>query len=274
MEATIELPQLSDFTGAFSLEPHISPNARMTLDEVDAIETPAGDEKYTPLPHGKAFRLVRKALNDVGMHVIGEHHAIARNGQRYMGLMPIMPQKPGQFYNTYFPVVGVRNSHDKQFAFELLIAAVVQGVENLFFTSKEAIGMRRHVNLTDARLYDSISDAVLSLPMGFHRQERRFKFYRKAGIDGIKEAHHYIFELFKAGHIPATSMPDVEEAWTGPIHSSIDHFGDSVWKLLNCVLYARRKKYVFLQPERNAKLAAFLDDVANYDPELFDTEAA
>lgn len=247
---------------SFSLDAHIPTKSRRTIEEIDEIETPEKDESYTPLGHGRAFRLVKQALVDTGSHILREYHAVARKGQRYMGLMPIVPQEPEMLYNTYFPVVGVRNSHDKQFAFELLIAAGVQGVGNLLFTRKKAIGMRRHVNINDTRLYDSIYKSLSNLNNSLEKQEKRLKYYRGEEIESLVEVHHIIFELHKEGHVPKSLMPGVERAWRKPPHPLIEHFGNSIWKLLNCVLYARREKDVFLQPERNAKLASFFDGLA------------
>ena len=255
--------------GTFDLAPHIGEKNVATLEEVDEVETPPGGEQYTPLPHGKAFRLVRDALEDVGMHVMESFHALARSGQRYMALLPVMPQKPTPYLSEYYPIVGVRNSHDQQFAFELLIASGIYGVQTLFFNDSEAVGMKRHVNLTDTLLYDAISDAAFSLPMGCERQERRFRFYRKAKIETREEVHHLVFRLHEEDLIPSTYLVKVMDAWDNPPHPAMDRHGDSVWKLLNCVLHARKGKYVFFQPSRNEDLAFFFDDLANYEPELF-----
>ncbi|AUO78966.1 hypothetical protein [Salinibacter phage M8CRM-1] len=255
--------------GTFSLVPHLGEEFSVSFDEVKRVETPEGSETYTPLPHAKAFTMVKEALSDVGMHVMGEFHALARSGQRYMALMPVMPQKPWGLLSDYFPVVGVRNSHDKQFAFELLVGSGIYGMENLYFSDAEAVGMRRHINLTDERLYDSISDAVFSLPVDFESQERRFEFYRDTEIPNRKTLHHLIFEIYEEGIIPPTFMPKVKDAWMNPPHKTMNKYGDSVWKLLNAVLFARREKYVFFQPNRNEELSEMLDAFAGYKPDLF-----
>lgn len=117
-----------------------------TFEEVRRAKTPEATLSFSPLPHASAFDRVVEALQDSGyiVDVEAAGHAMNRGPEgvdRYVGVLPVRsaPNPDARF----LPVVGVRNAHDRSFAFGLFVGAYVYGDEVLVFPDEIDTSRRR-----------------------------------------------------------------------------------------------------------------------------------
>ena len=75
-------------------------------------QTPAPTETWHPIPHDVLLAEVQEALLRNHLQVVAEQHALAREGQRYFGLLQVAN---GTEQGDHAWVLGLRNSHDRTF---------------------------------------------------------------------------------------------------------------------------------------------------------------
>ena len=74
------------------------------------LTTPDPTASHVPIPHHAVVDMVRYALGFFGHELLEEHHAITPDGMNYFGVLSL--RSP---YGDYTDMVGLRNSHKKQF---------------------------------------------------------------------------------------------------------------------------------------------------------------
>ncbi len=106
---------------------------RIESDQLANLNTPAGTDTHTPIPHATLVDYTRKALNRAGLEITHEEHGLARGDLRYFGGFAITG-KDIQADDRNL-VVGIRNSHDKallpQFASGIRCLCVITFVSPL-----------------------------------------------------------------------------------------------------------------------------------------------
>ena len=63
--------------------------SRVERRELAGLGTPAPTATWQPIPHATLLTEVEGALGRNGLRVIGEEHAVAREGDRYFGLLQV-----------------------------------------------------------------------------------------------------------------------------------------------------------------------------------------
>src|SRR5213078_1362192 len=96
---------------------------QVSLDQVAEVRTPDGVGIWCPIPHAELHRQTVESLTAMGMRITRQEHALARDGDRYFGLLHVSrihPSAPTPITleqlaepDDYGYVVGLRNSHDK-----------------------------------------------------------------------------------------------------------------------------------------------------------------
>ena len=101
-------------------------------DVIDSY-SPEATRSWQPVPHGRLLELVEDSLESTGLRVVNQAHALAREGDRYFGLLEV---QNGQQPKDYGLVVGLRNSHDQTFPAGLVVGNGVFVCDNLSFSGE------------------------------------------------------------------------------------------------------------------------------------------
>src|SRR5690349_1462002 len=102
-----------------------------TLDEIDAVVTPAPTESHHPIPHGEFIRLVKDRVDGLGLSIHKEEFGLWRDGQRLFGVLDLRADDPSRGYSM---AIGLRNSHDKSVSAILGLGSHVFVCDNLAFS--------------------------------------------------------------------------------------------------------------------------------------------
>ena len=113
---------------------------RVERRELAGLGTPAPTATWQPIPHATLLAEVEGALGRNGLRVTGEEHAVAREGDRYFGLLQVANGKAPEDHAW---VLGLRNSHDQSFPAGLVVGSRVLACDNLAF-SGEIVLARKH----------------------------------------------------------------------------------------------------------------------------------
>src|SRR5262249_54257029 len=138
------------------------------------VPTPKRTNSYVPIPHHVLLNGIEETLERNSFHVVGQSHGLGHDGQRYFGLLQIAN---GQNSDDFGLVVGVRNSHDKQFPAGIVVGASVFVCDNLSFSGEIKLA-RKHTVYVERDLPQLIERAIGMLSDHRHTQEQRFLAYQ------------------------------------------------------------------------------------------------
>jgi len=105
--------------------------AQVEREELERVETPEACGRWQPIAHDELAGQVRRGLENAGMKVLTEAHALNRGGAQYFGLMQVAID--GRDSDEWGTVVGLRNSHDKRFPAALAVGSSVFVCDNTAF---------------------------------------------------------------------------------------------------------------------------------------------
>ncbi len=217
------------------------------------IETPEPTRSHVPIPHHRVVDMVRHTLGFYGHEVISESHGITPDGMRYFGLM--MLKSP---YGGYEDTVAIRNSHDKRFPIGVAFGGHVFCCDNLSLMADHVIH-RKHTANAKRDLPGLISEVVEPLADTRDRQQRAFNRYR-ATLLPPESADHAILDMFRAGVLNVTRIPEVLKEWETPSFEELEASGPTAWRLFNAVTFVLNGR-VLGEPQNTQGLHRIIDGV-------------
>jgi hypothetical protein len=192
------------------------------------VDTPPATKTHYPVPHVEVLEAVEKALLSSGRcEVTAQQHALANDEQRYFGVLQLRSTEAE--YADRALCVGVRNSHDKSFASEIVLGTRVFVCDNLSFSGEVRLS-RKHTRYIHDDLARLAASAVGKL--GDHRikQDLRINAYKAAEIDD-RDCAHLLISAMEAKAIPNQQISAVLEYWRKPTHE--EFAPRTMWSLFN-----------------------------------------
>jgi len=221
-------------------------------EELATAGTPAPTATWQPIPHATLLDEVEGALGRNGLRVTAEQHALARDGDRYFGLMQV---ENGKGPGDHAWILGLRNSHDQSFPAGLVVGSRVFVCDNLAF-SGEIVLSRKHTRWALRDLPRLVMDGVGQLGGRWHSQEERYAAYRSALLTDAA-AHDLVVRALDAGSVTATQVPEVLRQWRKPEHPEFRE--RNAWSLFNAATHVARPSSVWLLSRRTQALHGVFD---------------
>jgi hypothetical protein len=226
---------------------------KVERDQLQSVETPLATETWMPIPHFALLGGVQAQIEQQGLHVVAEAHALAREGARYFGMLQLTN---GSNPDDYGLVVGLRNSHDKSFPAGVLAGIAPFVCDNLVFSGEVVIG-RKHTKYIMDDLSNLISRAVGRLGDLRRSQDERVLAYKHTGISDT-QAHDIVVRALDAAVVPVTRVPAVLKEWRTPSHPEFAE-GRNAWRLFNAFTETMKGSNVFDRPRTSAALNGIMD---------------
>lgn len=232
---------------------------------LDTVATPKPTDSWFPIPHSLLLENVQGQLQNHGLTVVSEAHALARDGQRYFGMLQVVN---GQNAADYSLVLGLRNSHDQSFPAALGVGSGVFLCDNLAFSAEVKIG-RKHTKHIERDLPQLVSMALGQLSGLRRQQDVRIAAYKTTELPD-ELANHIILAVFRARALNVQRIPDVIREWDTPRHPEFAADGKTAWRLFNAFTEAYKGRLDIL-PRNTQVLHGVLDgycEVEQYKPEI------
>lgn len=191
------------------------------------IPTPPATPTWHPIPHRALLDVVRENVTMSGLHIVAEHHGLAREGARYFGMLQV---RNGVEDDGYGLVLGLRNSHDMSYPAGLVVGSGVFVCDNLAFSGEIKLA-RKHTSHIMKDLPRLVQTAFGRLTDYRQLQGRRIAAYRETEISTL-EAHDLIVRAIDGKILPVTRVPAVLSEWRTPRHAEFRE-GDTAWRLFN-----------------------------------------
>jgi hypothetical protein len=148
------------------------------LDEVKKVETPKETDSWKPIPHDLLWDLTEKEFGRLGITVKDAAHSLARGGKHYFGLFEVeMPMALGAETDIHNLIIGLRNSHGKDFPAGFVAGSRVFVCDNLCFSGEVKLG-RKHTKNTLRDLPTMITLGLKAMGGLRDSQEQRLEAYR------------------------------------------------------------------------------------------------
>ncbi len=223
---------------------------------VECCPTPPPTPTWVPISHHRLLERVESSLTATGLHVINQAHALSADRLRYFGLLEVVN---GDNHADYALVIGVRNSHDKQFPAGLAVGSAVFCCDNLSFSSEVVIA-RRHTRFIERDLPGLVDQAVGRLGDLRGLQDERIATYKRTELTDMR-AHHLTIKAVDARIVPVTRVPHVLHEWRHPSHEEFARDGKTAWRFMNAVTDASKGSSLLQLPRRTQALHGLLDAV-------------
>lgn len=236
--------------------------AKVLREQVDEVKTPAPTETWHPIPHRRFVDGVISSLDQSGLHVVSEAHALAREGARYFGMFQL---RNGNNPADYSLVVGLRNSHDKSFPAGLVVGSGVFVCDNLAFSGEIQIG-RKHTTHIERDLPELIQSAVGRIGDLRQRQDDRIEAYKNFRMSDAK-AHHIVIQALDSRIAPVTYIPEILKEWREPRHAEFAQAKNG-WRLFNAFTEVLKESSLFERPRATQALHGLMDTACGVEAAL------
>lgn len=199
----------------------------IAYDLLRTLPTPEPTASHVPVPHHAVVDMVRYALGFFGHELLEEHHAVTQDGMNYFGVLSL--RSP---HGDYTDMVGLRNSHKKQFPIGIAIGSRVFVCDKLAFTADHLI--RRKHTANAKRDLPGLVAAVIE-PLGAQRQALALTYARYKSLALSDDlADQGIMAMYRQGIINLTRIADVLRTYEEPPH---DWGGKTPWRLFNAATF-------------------------------------
>lgn len=206
----------------------------VTIDEVISAQTPMATRSHVPIPHIDLITSVRNSLGSGGYRILGEKHAMSKEGARYFGVLQIA--NGGGHAEDYGWMVSLRNSHDKTFVAGLSAGSRVFVCDNLAFSGEVKVS-RKHTTFIRRDLGLLVNRAVGRLNDSLGLMDERIGRYKEHALTD-SAAHDLLIRSIDARAIMAQDLPHVLGEWRKPSHEEFRP--RTAWSLFNA--YTERHK--------------------------------
>lgn len=232
---------------------HTDDGQKVGRSDLERISTPRPTQSWYPIPHANLVDGVERALVRSGLRVIAEAHGVAKEGNRYFGMLQVAN---GENPRDYSLVVGLRNSHDKRFPAGLVVGAGVFVCDNLSFSGEIRIG-RKHTRFINRDLPQLIEGAVGKLGSMRRSQDDRISAYKRTELSD-SQVHDFLIQSLDARVIPASRIPKVLEEYRAPRHPEFAEARNG-WRLMNAYTEVMKESSIFERPRVTQALHGLLD---------------
>lgn len=229
---------------------------KVNFEQLMGVETPEATDSFTPIPHSELVSLTRSAMENAGLEVLQEEHALARGGQRYFGGFAVRGNEMiAQDRNL---VIGLRNSSDKSFAASICLGLSMLVCENLCFSASIKLARRHTTNI----LHDLprvLADAVSRATTHWNNMTNRIEAYKNTEAVNVEET---VIRLVDSQALPSRDIYNVIQEFRNPRHQEFK--GGSLWTLYNSLTECLKGGDLSKLPSRTTIAQSILDTQANF----------
>lgn len=226
---------------------------RVDRGQIESAATPKPTETWFPIPHHRFLEGIQLAVENSGLHVVEEAHALSEDKNRYFGLLQLANGKNPEDYSL---ILGLRNSHDKKFPAGLVVGSGVFVCDNLAFSGEIKIA-RKHTRYINDDLPRLIDGAIGRLGDMRKTQDERIASYKSKEMTDL-QAHDFLIQSLDAQVMPVTRIPDVLKEWRTPRHAEFAE-QKNAWRMFNAYTEVMKDSNVFLRPKTTQALHGLMD---------------
>jgi len=226
------------------------------------VVTPANTKTHFPIAHEWLVQQVEAALNQSGMDVVEQAHALATGGSDYFGMLQVQRRNEPQ-NKDYSYVVGIRNSNACRWSAGLAVGHQVFVCDNLAFNGEIKIA-RKHTPHIARDLPVLAVRAIGLLSEKWFDNDRRIECYKNREISPI-DLHDLTIRALDVGALTTINVPRVLKEFRDPRHPEFTQ-SPNVWRFFNACTEVGKGAGLFVLPRRTTNLHALCDGFVGLTP--------
>jgi hypothetical protein len=219
--------------------------------------TPTGTHSHRPIPHMDLVELTADRLDQIGLKIVSQQHALSHHDNRYFGMFGLagVGNDGASAQDGYELILGLRNSHDKTFPAGLALGSHVFICDNLAFSGEVKIARKHTVNIL-RDLPRLVTVAVNRVASQRQTMANRIERYRNHELNDA-QAHDLIVRSLDHQVITATKIEKVVREWRKPAHE--DFAPRTAWSLFNAFTETMKEYSVDSMYKRSQPLHGLFD---------------
>jgi hypothetical protein len=228
-------------------------DARITKQEIMAIESPERTKTWNPISHGEVIRSIEDVVEKNGIGVMSESYSTTNNGRNMFGTMTL----DAPLGNNAYTMIGFRNSIMKKFAVGLCCGTDVTVCSNLMF-SGEYMEFRKHTSGLD---YDQLLNiATIAFEDAFKQSKQLYDWQESLRhVDFQEEDMKAItFDSLKAGVIAPNRFKRFLECYDEELELTKKENG--LYEFHGAVTRMNKAHNLFTVAGRTSKLNCMCED--------------
>ena len=235
---------------------------KLPFEKLIGVETPPSTGSFTPIPHASLVNLTREAVASAGFEIADEEHGIARDGMNYFGGFALRGAEINGTDRRL--ILGLRNSHLKQFAASICIGSQATVCENLHFSSDVKLA-RRHTTNIMADLPRVLADAVGRCVSKWQTIGDRLEAYKQIEISKDRAAD-LLIDLADARALPPRDIYNVMNEYRAPHHPEFKE--QTLFSLFNAYTQVLKGSDLSKLPYRSMVTESIFDRAARFSPQV------
>ena len=196
------------------------------------VATPMATETWRPVPHYEVAELVANEAGRRGYEIVKEEYGLTASGEKMFGVLRFKPENTGVEYTR---ALGIRNSHNKQFALGLAAGMSVFCCDNLSFSGDITIH-RKHTS--GIEIGELIPQAFEKLAYQYVRLEERIGGMKLEAVS-IDQARVITVMAAEIRAIPSCDIIEVLNEFKQPRHEEFRE--PTKWSLYNSFTETAKK---------------------------------
>jgi len=200
--------------------------------ELMNVSTPRPTETWRPVPHYEVAELVANEAQRRGYEIVNEAYGLTPRGDRMFGVLRFKPENSGVEYTR---ALGIRNSHNKQFALGLVAGYSIFICDNLAFSGDITIH-RKHTS--GIEISELIPQAFEKLAYQYVRLEERINGMKIEAVS-IDAARVITVMAAEIRAIPSCDIIEVLNEFKEPRHQEFSE--PTKWSLYNSFTETAKK---------------------------------
>ena len=204
----------------------------MPRSSLHALPLPTARGRFhKPVPFGEFADLVGDSLESNGFAIKKEEYAVAKDNNRFFGLMEIALE------GEYLPaernswLVGLRGSHDQRIPRGITIGSRVIVCSNLCFHGDLGVISTKQTTRIMDRLPRMVDDAISVLPARLRRKQDEFDRLQKIEITP-NQGDSLLVGIYRAKGFNPHQLSVAIDEWHEPSYNEHKADGWTAWRLL------------------------------------------
>jgi hypothetical protein len=214
------------------------------------LPTPPPTATHQPIPHARVVEALIETLGYRGLRVVTDQYALTPDSMRMFGVLALNVEESGIRF-----AIGLRNSHDKSYAFGLTVGYKVFVCDNLAFHGDYQPLTRKHSkNLV---IEDVVAIGVERMQRNFAPMVRQVNAWREHELSDAS-AKLLIYQAFIESELDAPRRLSriVHDQYFTPTQDEFQ--ARTLWSLSNAFTSAFKELDPIPQYRATAGLARFL----------------
>ena len=201
---------------------HVQPN------EIYATATPPATSTHFPFAHGMLLKETERLIEDMNYEILESAHALGKEDLTYFGMYRLKTHVAET--ESWDPLVGIRNSHDKTMAAGLTCGEHVTVCSNLMFSGAFTF-TRKHTRHGFTETLDGMAETFTKLPAIDKYISERIDTFKTIPVEDDRDVSKFILECAGRNLIAPNTTVGVWKEWLDPTH---DDFKErTLWSLVN-----------------------------------------